>query len=183
MNYRAGDTAAAIREIAPDGVDIVVEVAPTPNAALDAAVVSNRATISIYANDGGGSVELDIISNMWVNVRYQFLVLYTVGDDALANARDDVAAAVRDGAMGVGEAKGLPVHYFPLEETAAAHEAVESGVTGKVLIRVAAQLSCRPAVLTEEEVAWLSHAGADLRAVFDADTTTIRERKQLLRLL
>src|SRR5271166_3512270 len=48
---------------------------------------------------------------------------------------------------------------------------------------LAAQRSRRPAVLTEEEVAWLSHAGADLRAVFDADTTTIRERKQLLRLL
>jgi hypothetical protein len=48
---------------------------------------------------------------------------------------------------------------------------------------LAAQRSRRPAVLTEEEVAWLSHAGADLRAVFDADTTTIRERKQLIRLL
>ena len=48
---------------------------------------------------------------------------------------------------------------------------------------LAAQRSRRPAVLTEEEVAWLSRAGADLRAVFDADTTTIRERKQLLRLL
>lgn len=42
--------------------------------------------------------------------RYQFLVLDTVGDDALANARDDVAAAVRDAAMGVGEANGLPLH-------------------------------------------------------------------------
>lgn len=136
VNYRAGDTAAAIREVAPDGVDIVVEVAPAPNAALDAAVVSNRATIAIYANDGGSSVELDIIPNMWVNARYQFLVLYTVGDDALANARDDVAAAVRDGAMGVGEENGLPLHYFALEETAGAHDAVESGVTGKVLVRV-----------------------------------------------
>ena len=48
---------------------------------------------------------------------------------------------------------------------------------------LAAQRSRRPAMLTEEEVAWLSRAGADLRAVFDADTTTIRERKQLLRLL
>ena len=76
------------------------------------------------------------MSNMWVNARYQFLVLYTVGDDALANAREDVAAAVRDGAMGVGDANGLPVHYFPLEETAGAHDAVENGVTGKVLIRV-----------------------------------------------
>ncbi len=48
---------------------------------------------------------------------------------------------------------------------------------------LAAQRSRRPAVLTEEEVAWLSRAGADLRAVFDADSTTVRERKQLLRLL
>jgi hypothetical protein len=48
---------------------------------------------------------------------------------------------------------------------------------------LAAQRSRRPAVLTEEEVAWLSGAGADLRAVFDAESTTIRERKQLLRLL
>jgi hypothetical protein len=48
---------------------------------------------------------------------------------------------------------------------------------------LAAQRSRPPAVLTDEEVAWLSGAGADLRAVFDADSTTIRERKQLLRLL
>jgi hypothetical protein len=32
-------------------------------------------------------------------------------------------------------------------------------------------------------VAWLSRAGADLRGVFDAPSTTVRERKQLLRLL
>jgi NADPH2:quinone reductase len=136
VNYKAGDTAKAIRELAPDGVDIVVEVAPATNAALDAAVVSNRATIAIYANDGGASVELDIIPNMWVNARYQFLVLYTVGADALANGRDDVAEAVRDGAMEVGEGNGLPLHYFSLEDTAAAHDAVQSGVTGKVLVRV-----------------------------------------------
>lgn len=136
VNYKAGDTAKAIREVAPDGVDIVVEVAPSQNAALDAAVVSNRATISIYANDGGGSVELDIMSNMWVNARYQFLVLYTVGADALANGRDDVAAAVRDGAMGVGADNGLPLHFFALADTAAAHDAVEAGATGKVLVQV-----------------------------------------------
>lgn len=136
VNYRTEDPVQAIRAVAPDGVDIVVEVAPAQNAALDAAVVSNRATISIYANNGGTSVELDIIPNMWVNARYQFLVLYTVGDDVLAAAREDVDAAVRAGAMAVGEAAGLPLHEFDLAETAAAHDAVERGVTGKVLVRV-----------------------------------------------
>jgi DNA invertase Pin-like site-specific DNA recombinase len=39
----------------------------------------------------------------------------------------------------------------------------------------------RPVQLTEEELAWLSRAGADIRAVFHASSTTFRERKQLLR--
>jgi DNA invertase Pin-like site-specific DNA recombinase len=48
---------------------------------------------------------------------------------------------------------------------------------------LAAQRARRPDMLTADELAWLSRAGADLRAVFDAPTTTARERKQLLRLL
>jgi DNA invertase Pin-like site-specific DNA recombinase len=39
----------------------------------------------------------------------------------------------------------------------------------------------RPEPLTEEEIAWCRHAGADLRAAFDAPTTTDRDRKLLLR--
>jgi DNA invertase Pin-like site-specific DNA recombinase len=41
----------------------------------------------------------------------------------------------------------------------------------------------RPVQLTAEETAWLSRAGADVRAIFTAPTTTFRERKQLLRAL
>jgi DNA invertase Pin-like site-specific DNA recombinase len=39
----------------------------------------------------------------------------------------------------------------------------------------------RPVRLTDHELAWLSQAGADIRAVFNAPSTTFRERKQLLR--
>jgi len=39
----------------------------------------------------------------------------------------------------------------------------------------------RPDPLTSEEIAWCRRAGTDLRNVFDAPTTTDRERKQLLR--
>ena len=48
---------------------------------------------------------------------------------------------------------------------------------------LARQRCRRPPTLTAEEVAWLSKAGADLHAIFDAPTTTQRERKQLLRAL
>jgi DNA invertase Pin-like site-specific DNA recombinase len=48
---------------------------------------------------------------------------------------------------------------------------------------LASQRIRRPTRLTEEEVTWLGRAGADVRAIFNANTTTWRERKQLLRAL
>ena len=45
-------------------------------------------------------------------------------------------AAVADGAVRVGEDAGLPLHVFPLAETAAAHQAVQDGAVGKVLVDV-----------------------------------------------
>lgn len=44
-----------------------------------------------------------------------------------------------------------------------------------------AQQARRPVTLTDDEVAWIRRAGADLAAVFHAPTTTIVERKQLIR--
>ncbi|GAA0919469.1 MULTISPECIES: NADPH:quinone reductase [Streptomyces violaceusniger group] len=136
INYREGDPAAEIREIAPDGVDIVAEVALGANLALDLAVLRTRGTISTYGNDGGKPVELDVMRNMVLNTRFQFVVLYTVGSEPLAAAVEDVAAAVRDGALPVGEEHGLPLVRFPLDRTADAHRAVESGAVGKVLVDV-----------------------------------------------
>ena len=43
-------------------------------------------------------------------------------------------AAVYDGAIRVGDAAGLPLHYFPLDQARQAHEAVQNGAVGKVLI-------------------------------------------------
>ena len=48
---------------------------------------------------------------------------------------------------------------------------------------LAAEQARQPSTLTDEEVRWLAAAGADIRAVFDAPSTTPRERKQLIRAL
>lgn len=136
INYREGDPAGEIREIARDGVDIVVEVALGANLALDLTVLRTRGTICTYANDGAKPVELDVRQNMLINTRFQFMVLYTVGREALVAGAEDVAAAVRDGALPVGEEHGLPLTRFPLEQTADAHRAVQDGAVGKVLVDV-----------------------------------------------
>jgi len=138
VNYRKSDAAAEIRRIAPGGVNTIVEVSPAQNAELNLAIAANHATVSVYANNGGDTMSLDVRKHFSLNVRYQFLLLYTVGDEEIRAAVDDVTAAVRDCAMGVGEESGLPLHRFDLAHTAEAHAAVESGVTGKVLIDVAA---------------------------------------------
>src|SRR5215217_8103631 len=137
VNYRDEDASAAITKVAPDGVDLVVEVAIAANYRLNIDVVRPRASFGIYANDGGGDVKLDVRQNMIKNLRYQFVLLYTVGDAALTAAVEDITSALMDGALPVGEDAGLPLHRFPLASTADAHQAVEDGAVGKVLIDIA----------------------------------------------
>ena len=137
INYRDQDAAAAIAEIAPDGVDLIVEVAIAGNARLDVQVAKSRTSVAIYANDGGEEFSLDIRASMVKNIRYQFVLLYTVGEAALAHAVTDVTDALNDGALPVGTDVGMPLHRFALADAAAAHQAVEDGAVGKVLIDVA----------------------------------------------
>jgi NADPH:quinone reductase len=113
-----------------------VEVAAGANAELDLAVLRRRGTISISASEGDAAFRLDVWRSMRANARYQFVLLYTVGWDRIAIAAADVNQAIVDGAFRVGEGAGLPVHRYRLEETAAAHAAVESGAVGKVVVAV-----------------------------------------------
>jgi NADPH:quinone reductase len=134
VNYRCREAVEEIRGLAPDGVDVIVEVAPAVNAALDLAVLGPNGTVSAYASDGGDDLELSVWAQMPRNLRYQFVFVYTVPTAAKDQAVADVSAAAADGALTVGEAVGLPVHRFPLQRTAEAHAAVEDGAVGKVLI-------------------------------------------------
>jgi NADPH:quinone reductase len=136
VSYRAEGVADEIRAHAPDGVDVVVEVAPGVNHALDAAVVAPNGTVAVYAVDGGGELPISW-PLMQHNVAYRFVLVYTVPSQAKEEAVADVSAAVADGALPVGEEAGLPLRRFPLERAADAHAAVEAGAVGKVLIDLA----------------------------------------------
>ncbi|MGL3150606.1 NADPH:quinone reductase [Microbacterium sp. A82] len=128
--------AESILEVAPSGVDHIVEVSPAMNAAVDVAVLANHGSIAFYANDKGETITVPIVASFAKNARWQGLLLYTVGEDALARAVEDITAALEANALPVGAEAGLPLTWFSLEETAAAHDAVQQGTIGKVLIRV-----------------------------------------------
>ena len=134
INYREQDVVAETRKIAPDGVDVIVEVAAAQNAAVDAELIGSDGTVAVYADTGGDQVNVPIRPMMVRNARWQFVFTYNTPGFVKARAIDDVAAAAAQGDLRVGEAAGLPLHRYPLERAAEAQQAVQDGAIGKVLI-------------------------------------------------
>lgn len=131
VNYREDGAAERIREAAPGGVDRVVEVALGPNLELDLAVCAPYAAIATYAADGDGQATLPIRPLMVPNLVLRFVMVYGMPEAALRTAVADVSAAVAEGALTT-----LPTHRFDLAGIAGAHEAVEAGAVGKVVVNI-----------------------------------------------
>jgi NADPH2:quinone reductase len=129
VNYRDPDAADQIRSVAARA-DRVVEVALGANLALDLAVAGPGTVIVSYAAEPSDPV-LPVRACMTANVVIRFILLYGVPAAALGQAAADVSAAVADGAL-----TELPGHRFALSDIAAAHQAAESGVTGKVFVGI-----------------------------------------------
>jgi NADPH2:quinone reductase len=109
-------------------VDRVIEVALGANLQLDLAVISPGGVIVTYAADGDDPV-LPVRAGMSANLVLRFVLVYGVPTEALQQATKDITAALASGAL-----TELPVHKFRLDDIAAAHEAVEHGAVGKVLV-------------------------------------------------
>jgi NADPH:quinone reductase len=138
VDYKQQDVVAEVRKIAPKGVGAIVEVSAAVNAAVDAQVIGMHGAVAMYADDGGAEVTVPVRAQMGPNARWQFLLVYTEPERAKVLGIEDVATAVAEGAIRVGEDAGLPLHVHPLADTAAAHQAVQDGAVGKVMIDVTA---------------------------------------------
>ncbi|WP_336855683.1 NADPH:quinone reductase [Sinomonas albida] len=136
LNYRTQDVAAEARRVARHGVDVIVDVNLAANVGADLAAITTGGTIAAYAGTSDEIVAMPVRQAMAKNVRLQFVLTYTVTDQQKADAVAAVSAALADGALRVGEEHGLPLTRFRLEDTAAAHDAVERGAVGKVLVDI-----------------------------------------------
>jgi NADPH2:quinone reductase len=127
VNYREADVAAQVHAFSPR-VDRVIEVALGANLQADLALSGPETVVVTYAA-GPSDPVLPVRACMTANVTLRFVLLYGVPAAALDQAAADITAA-----LGAGDLTALPVHRFPLDDIAAAHEAVENGVLGKVLV-------------------------------------------------
>jgi len=125
------DPAAAVRRIAPDGVDRIVEVALDANGDLDASVIANDGVIATYFARGD-RVSLPFPPLLFANVTVRFLGSDDFPPAAKRAAMDDLVTAVDAGALRLSVGQVLP-----LDQIAQAHDDVDAGRTGRVLVRVA----------------------------------------------
>lgn len=130
VNYREPDAVGRVQEVTRH-VDRVVEVAIGPNLDLDLELSRpGRTTVVSYAIDGPDPT-VPVRRCMAAGITLSFILLYTLSQATLDHAAGMVTAALRDGAL-----DAPPLHRFPLGEVAAAHQAQESGVVGKVLVDI-----------------------------------------------
>jgi NADPH2:quinone reductase len=127
VNYREDGAAARIQEAAGP-VHRVVEVSPVANLELNQAVLAPNGVVASYAFDGTLSLPRDAMRQ---NAVFRFVLVYTMGQEAVDDAVAAVGSALADGSL-----TDLPYHRFPLDRIAEAHEAVERGAVGKVLVDV-----------------------------------------------
>jgi NADPH2:quinone reductase len=127
VNYKADD---AIEQVKDLGADRIVELSLGHNLELDLAAAAPHCTIASYANEGPNP-ELEVRKLMTPNIVLRFVLVYTMPPEAIEQAVADITQMLSDGAL-----TEPPLHIYKLEETAAAHDAVENGAVGKVLIAV-----------------------------------------------
>ncbi len=127
VNYREPDAAQRLQSFAPE-MDRIVEVALGANLELDLAVSGPRTHIVDYAAEASDPV-LPVRRCMNANVTLRFVLIFGVPGPVLEQAAADVTRAVEAGAL-----TELPITRFPLEQVAAAQDAVEASVVGKVVV-------------------------------------------------
>jgi len=126
----SGDAAAAIRAYAPEGVNRVIEVSLSANADLDNAVTALDAVIAAYGTHDDRT-EFPFWPLLFNNVTLRLLGSDDFPVAAKRQAARDLTAAAAVGALTVDIGD-----RFPLSDIAKAHERVDAGGRGRVLVTV-----------------------------------------------
>lgn len=134
VDRKSGNPAEQIRAFTRGaGVDRVVEVAFEANLELNRSVLKPNGVISTYSSGPPDSApRIPFTAIMRQGITVHFILVYVMPREAHQAAARDINAALEAGRYHPHVAR-----VFGLEETAAAHEAQESGATvGKLLVRV-----------------------------------------------
>jgi len=128
IDYKREDVGAAVKAVAPEGVDAVIEMDLTANARLIPAVLRPKGSVIVY----GTMPEATIPASFCLvnGIRIQFFLVYELDAAESAAAVD----AIGDGLKAGWLKNRVAAPTYPLADIVAAHEAVEKGSLGNVVV-------------------------------------------------
>ncbi len=132
VNYKTEDTTQRIKEIAGDGgVDRVVEVALGVNFPVTAEIIANNGVVAAYASDDQPEPTLPFRPFLYKNITVRHVLVFGIPAEARVDAIADITRW-----LAAGEMKDAVGQRFPFDAAAKAHEAVEQGALGNVVIEI-----------------------------------------------
>ena len=130
INRRESDVAEAIKAAA-GGVDRIVEVAFGANLATSLEVLNPNGVIATYSSDAEPEPTLPFWPLVLLDATVRFVLVYTMTRQAHNEAAAAISAALAEGWL-----KHNIGPILPLERIAEAHERVEAGSAGKVVLEL-----------------------------------------------
>jgi NADPH:quinone reductase len=130
IDRKTEDVGARVMELTKGGVDAVIELDLTANAALLPQTLRPRGTLVVYGT--GPQVQFPGSFCLVNNITVKFLLVYELTADERARAVADITRMLEAGRL-----KHNVALTFPLAEIVAAHQAVETGkVAGNVVMTI-----------------------------------------------
>ena len=132
INYRTEDVGQRVLELTDgNGVDRIVEVEFGGNLATSVEAIKTGGVIAAYASQAAPKPVIPFYELMYKSVVVQHVLTFQVSQELERQAVSRITDWLKQGEL---------THHlgpsFPWEQTAAAHEAVENGVVGQVVVEI-----------------------------------------------
>jgi NADPH2:quinone reductase len=113
------------------GVDRVVEVEMGGNLETSLAILKVNGVIAAYASEGNREPTLPFYPFLYKSVVLRHVLVFQIPEEGKAQATSDITRWMAEGQIShhIGES-------FKLADIVAAHQAVEGGAVGKVLVEI-----------------------------------------------
>ena len=135
IDYKREDVGERVMELTGKrGVDAVIEMDLTANAKLIPFVLRPKGSVIVYGT-GAPMVSLPAFFCLTQSIRVQFFLVYELDTSERERAVSAITRALEQSSLSIGKLiNRVATPTYALADTAAAHEAVERGTIGNVIV-------------------------------------------------
>ena len=135
IDYKREDVGERVMELTGKrGVDAVIEMDLAANAKLIPFVLRPKGSVIVYGT-GAAAASLPAFFCLTQSIRVQFFLVYELDTRERERAVSGIGRALEQSSLGIGRLiNRVATPTYALADTAAAHEAVERGTIGNVIV-------------------------------------------------